>query len=204
MSDDRVTRTPSDECPASSRSLSGRFVKGEPGPNLRHGGRSILVRLEIIEARRAELEDHRAAIFADMGGRESVSRVKADPVERYLETSLIAEWLGGNLLADGVLTGKGRARAASTLYLQVLDRVARLAMALGLERRSRKIDLTDYLEQRYGARAEDSTSEPVPGQPIDAAPGSQDAPTADAEGLPAPAAEVAPDAERTRAEGDGA
>ena len=132
--------TPSAERPAAGRNR-GQFVRGAPGPALTHGGRSVQVRLALIDARRAELEEHRAAIFADLGGRENVSRVKADLVERYLETALIGEWLGGNLLADGVLTSKGRTRAASTLYLQVLHRLYRLTTALGLERQARRLDL---------------------------------------------------------------
>lgn len=117
----------------------GQFVRGEPGPALKLGDRSLLRRQVQIEARRGGLEPERAAIIADLGGAENVSNLKARLVDRYLETSLIAEWLGGNLLVDGVLTTKGKTRAAATLYLQVVDRVHRLSMALGLERRARDI-----------------------------------------------------------------
>jgi hypothetical protein len=185
MSEGQTTRTPSDERPESGRNR-GRFVKGEPGPALTHGGRSVQVRLALIDARRAELEDHRAAIFADLGGRENVGRLKADLVERYLETSLIGEWLGGNLLAGGVLTAKGKTRAAATLYLQVLDRLYRLTTALGLERKPKDaMTLDAYLQRRYG---------------------SQDAPQIAADTQDADTADRPADAERTRlvahAEGD--
>jgi hypothetical protein len=138
--------SPSAEVPARGRNR-GQFVKGEPGPGLRHGGRSILVRLALVDARRAALGEHRAAILTDLGGYENVGTLKADLVERYLETSLIAEWLGGNLLVDGVLTAKGKTRAAATLYLQVLDRLHRLTTLLGLERRARPVqNPADWIE----------------------------------------------------------
>jgi hypothetical protein len=141
---------PNAERPTTGRSKDGRFLKGEPGARLTHGGRSVQVRLALIDARRAELSEHRDAILADLGGRESVGRLKTDLIERYLETSLIAEWLGGNLLVDGVLTSKGRTRAASTLYLQVIDRLYRLTTALGLERKPKDtMTLERYLQSRY-------------------------------------------------------
>ena len=43
--------------------------------------------------------------------------------------------LGSELLERGVLTGKGKMRAASTLYLSVLDRYVRVSAALGLTRK---------------------------------------------------------------------
>ena len=115
-----------------------------------HGARSVQRRLAQIEARRGGLAPERAAILADLGGPENVSNIKARLVDRYLETSLIAEWLGGNLLLDGVLTTKGKTRAAATLYLQVVDRVHRLSLALGLERRAR--DLSCLTPQEWIAQ----------------------------------------------------
>jgi hypothetical protein len=131
------------------RCKGGHPKPGTPGPRLEHGGRSVEVRLALIDARRAALAESRQAIFADLGGAENVGRLKADLVERYLETSLIAQWLGGNLLVDGVLTTKGRARAAASFYLQVLDRISRLTAALGLERRAKAVPSPlDYIEGR--------------------------------------------------------
>jgi hypothetical protein len=61
---------------------------------------------------------------------------------------VIAGALGDDVLTRGVLTGKGQTRASVLLYLKVLDRFTRCAALLGLERRSRPVDLADYLRQR--------------------------------------------------------
>ena len=120
---------------------------GTPGPALEHGGRSLHVRLALIAEHRATLASERAAILADLGGAENVGTLKAGLIDRYQETALVASWLGGNLLVDGVLTGKGKARAAATLYLQVLDRLLRLSQALGLDRQQRAVPSPlDYMK----------------------------------------------------------
>ena len=62
-----------------------------------------------------------------------------------LEVILAA--LGNELLDGGVLTGKGAMRAATTAYLQVLDRFVRVAGRVGLERKARKIpSLEDVMD----------------------------------------------------------
>jgi hypothetical protein len=106
-----------------------------------HGARSLHVRLALLAECRSALAERRNGILADLGGPDGLSIIRTDLVERYLETSLLAEWLGGNLLAEGALTAKGKARAAATLYLQVLDRVSRLASTLGLDRRAKRLNV---------------------------------------------------------------
>lgn len=85
----------------------------------------------------AAVAEHRCEIEADLG--DGLSRIGRDLVHRYVETSLIATTLGADLATRGILTAKGRQRAALTAYLQVLDRQHRLALALGLERKTRRV-----------------------------------------------------------------
>jgi hypothetical protein len=125
------------------RCVHGHPRPGTPGPALTHGARSLQVRLALLAECRAALSERRNGILADLGGRDDLSIIRTDMVERYLETSLLAEWLGGNLLAEGALTAKGKARAAATLYLQVLDRLSRLASTLGLDRRARRLNVAE-------------------------------------------------------------
>jgi len=127
--------------PDGDRCVLGHPRPGTPGPALTHGARSLQVRLALLAECRLALAERRNGILADLGGPEDLSVIRTDMVERYLETSLLAEWLGGNLLAEGALTAKGKARAAATLYLSVLDRLSRLASTLGLERRQKRVDL---------------------------------------------------------------
>jgi len=101
----------------------------------------------------AVLQEQRSAIVSDLGA--DVSRIKGDLVQRYVEASLIADHLFNNVQQHGVLTGKGRTRAAVATYLQVLDRVVRLGQLLGLERRQKRVsDPFEYAAQTYGAKAD--------------------------------------------------
>jgi hypothetical protein len=112
----------------------------------------VQVRLALLAEARAALADRRNGIIGDLGGPSELGTIRRDLVERYLETSLLAEWLGGNLIAEGALTSKGRTRAAATLYLQVVDRVYRLASTLGLERRAKNAQTIDAYVSRFGGQ----------------------------------------------------
>ena len=70
-------------------------------------------------------------------------------VDRYVELDTVPSRLGGNLVAEGPLTAKGRTRAALSAYLAAVDRVHRLATALGLARRKKTVSLTQYLTDTY-------------------------------------------------------
>lgn len=90
-----------------------------------------------------------AAIVADLGGEMNISTIKRDMVGDYLGLRNVALYLGSNIGKHGVLTTKGRTRAAVTTYLQVVDRLTRLALTLGLERRTKQVpSIQDFLAQR--------------------------------------------------------
>ena len=136
------------------RCQAGHPRPGAPGPALTHGSRSVYLRLALIEEHRAQLEERRSAILADLGGAANTGVIKTDVAERYLETTLMLEWLGGNLLVNGVMSAKGSTRAAATLYLQVLDRFLRLVATLGLERQAKAVgSLAEYMNTRDHAPA---------------------------------------------------
>jgi hypothetical protein len=119
------------------RDTSGRFVSGHPGPALKHGCHSRHVERGLLLPPGATLPAERErAVLADLG---DLSTLQAGLVRRYVHAELIAEWLEGNLIAQGVLTTKGRTRAAVDVYLRVVDRVTKLAGELGLERRAKRI-----------------------------------------------------------------
>ncbi len=60
-------------------------------------------------------------------GREQLSAVQTPLVSELARLQIITDSLGADVVARGVLTGKGRTRAAVTAYLAVLDRQQRLA-----------------------------------------------------------------------------
>ena len=129
----------------------GRQENGQAGPgntlNLRHGLRStqLLEQPDIATWHAEEV----AAIETDLGGAAELSALQHASVREAARLEVILGALGGELLDHGVLTGKGKCRAATTIYLQVLDRFVRVAATLGLERKAKQIptDPAAYLAQ---------------------------------------------------------
>lgn len=128
----------------SGRNEAGRFVKGNRA-SLQHGLNSKRTAEELAPELVAAIAEKRAAIMADLGGEDGISVTRQQLVAEFLRVSVIADSLGDDLLRRGVLTGKGKTRAAATLYLRVLDRVHRLASVIGLERQQRHVSPLDYV-----------------------------------------------------------
>jgi len=137
--DDRDTRP-------EGRGPDGRFRPGNVA-RLTHGLRSCRVQAGALLPPGAALPaDRERAIVADLGG--DVPTITAGLVRRYAHLELIAEWLEGNLIAEGVMTTKGRQRAAVSAYMAVVDRLTRLGLTLGLERKARPVtNAAEYFKQ---------------------------------------------------------
>ena len=146
---------PFQELPEPGRHTDGTFAPGNVVA-LKHGAfsrRVIAGALEGQEEAIAALVQRQAAIAADLGGRENLSALQADLVRRYVELSLILDWLMDNVLSKGALTPKGNQRAALNAALQVQAQTVRLAEKLGLERRSKRVDLARaFAEHERGGR----------------------------------------------------
>lgn len=110
---------------------------------VRDGARSSRSGAELYPALADMLCEREAAIFSDLGGAEEVSTTKRELIVRFVQASAIADQLAGQIVQGGVTSAKGRPRAAVSLYLQVIDRVHRLAVAIGLERQSRPVHPLD-------------------------------------------------------------
>jgi hypothetical protein len=102
------------------------------------------------------LAEKEAAILADLGGAEQVSAVRHELVVRFLQSSAIAESLGANIAAHGVLTTKGKTRAALRLFLEVLDRQIKLAGAIGLGRQTKPVRSLEQAMREWGSRPADA------------------------------------------------
>jgi len=137
------TVAPNGEPPPSGhadRDPRGRFVSGNLAA-FQHGARSKAVLSGLTEGAEASraLIAHRREIEADLG--DGTSRVKRDLVARYVECCAMANFLGHDVAARGVLTARGRSRAALNAYLSVLDRQHRLGTSIGLERHEKPVSL---------------------------------------------------------------
>lgn len=118
--------------------VCGVFMKANVA-GMVHGGRSTALRRRIESEAAEALAERRQAILEDLGGEEQLSTIAADTVERYVVGEAMLTWMESNLLAEGVITAKGKRRAMHSAYLQQLDRVARLGALLGLEREPREV-----------------------------------------------------------------
>jgi hypothetical protein len=139
MSNDH--RQPSSEPAPSGRRANGTFAPGN-AQALRHGLYSRQVREALLPEQaeaRAAIAEQRRAIEEDLGGAESLSAITRDLIGRYVELRLIADFLAHQLAAVGPLTGKGRTRSALVAWLGVVDRQQKLAIALGLERKAKRV-----------------------------------------------------------------
>jgi hypothetical protein len=105
---------------------------------LAHGLRArTLVEQPELAAAHAEIAH---AIGAELGA--DLSTLKAAAVREAARLVLIVDSLGADLMGNGVLTAKGRNRAALSAYVLTLDRLHKLMTVLGLERRSRSLPTT--------------------------------------------------------------
>lgn len=118
----------------SVRDEQGRFVAGSPGPRLTHGLRSATL-TEVPELA-DKMRDIAQAIETELGGVENLTTLKRVAVKEASRLSLIVDSLGDDLLTRGVLTGKGRTRAALQAYGMAFDRLQRLMALLTLERKA--------------------------------------------------------------------
>lgn len=135
------------------RWADGKLRAGHPGPAFKHGARSVLLEAGRLPAQadaRAALQARETGIVTDLGGVDAVSAIAAGQVQRHVKLELVEGTLWDNLLAHGMLTGKGKSRAAALLWLQVVDRIQKSAAVLGLERRATNVqsfpELLDDLE----------------------------------------------------------
>ena len=138
MSDPNPTRTdlvPFEELPPSPpRDKQGRFQLGHPGPALRHGTRSELVRAGHLTNAAQVLAEQRMQLYAELGGGEALDVVVMRLADQFITLSAVAEYLAQRLQHEGPITGKGRTRASLTAYQRVVDSLDRLAQRLGYER----------------------------------------------------------------------
>ena len=139
-----VAFSPFQELAASGLSVSrdpgGRFAEGNTAA-LRTGCFSRQLQDDAAPWREQQI----AAIRADLGN--DIATLKAHTIEQLGTLLVVLRFLSANLMAEGPLTGKGRQRAATSAYLQVLDRYVRLAQTIGLDRQTRQLpNPADWLE----------------------------------------------------------
>lgn len=81
-----------------------------------------------------------AALVADLGGMSQLSAMQMPLVQETARLQIIADTLGHDLMTRGVLTARGKQRAALAAYALAVDRLDKLTMRLGLERKAKPVD----------------------------------------------------------------
>ncbi len=114
--------------------VTGQFVSGHV-VNLKHGRRAprLFTAPALAEALTARVE----ALERDYGGAGQLTTAEHALVVELGRLQLLTEAAGASLMALGLTTTTGKARAACSLWLGLLDRQSRLAGQLGLSRRTR-------------------------------------------------------------------
>jgi hypothetical protein len=137
---------PSPESPEPERrNNKGQFIAGRPGPALKTGAYSQLIRSGEYAGSRELLAESREELYRDLG--DDLPAVVRSMADAFIELGAVRNYLGSRLAAEGPLTAKGYTRALLTAYLNVIDRQAKLAQLLGLERRTKSVHPLDAVQR---------------------------------------------------------
>jgi hypothetical protein len=127
------------------REPNGHFAKGNT-LRMTHGlrcDRAAEAQLPGQEQLAALLPARRAAILAELGGLDTA--IARDEVDRYLRLVVLGETIWNDLAQKGVLTAKGKRRAALNAFLAISDRIDRLTNKLGIERKAKAAGFAERL-----------------------------------------------------------
>ncbi len=131
------------------RDARGRYVAGHSGSDRRTTGerspRILAGALPEQAEARAVIREMRIGIERDLGGAVNLSSVRLNTIDSFCALSFLEEYLLADVLARGVMTTKGRQRAVVSTLMSVIDRKARLAQLIGLERVSKRGTLADII-----------------------------------------------------------
>jgi hypothetical protein len=148
---------PSEQLPGSGRLPDGRFAPGNTEA-LTHGLRSVRVQAGQMAAQKDALDalpERISAIVESLGGADNLSPLAHGEVRRHGKLELIEAFCWQRIETAGPFTTKGTQRACVSLWLQIHDRLARSAQALGLDRRAkdiRRMSVQDWIEHEQQQR----------------------------------------------------
>jgi hypothetical protein len=125
----------------SSIGAGTRFQSSVPGPSLKHGERSWLVKHALApgqETLREALALDRAAIVADLGG--DVSTVTSRLIDSLLETIALKTWCAEKIATVGPWADGGRQRPVVGTFLKCVEVQRQLSVSIGTTRTEKVLD----------------------------------------------------------------
>lgn len=178
-----LDRAPAEEAQASPdrkkgqslpRGPKGYFVAGnahgnrfEPGnrAHWKHGRRSRRLQagqLPEQQALAAAIREQVELVVEELGGHAQVSTLKSALLEDWCRLGIYAKTVEQHLEQGGLLTGKGRTKAAAAFWLSLLDRRHRVAEKIGLLRVPKPVASLDDVVAALARRKATNTEEPTP------------------------------------------
>jgi len=106
-----------------------------------HGVRRYELRGILPEHAQQHVDAFHAGALSDRGGEANVSTIESGYIRRLAQLEGSLELLGDDIARRGVMTERGRPRAAFAAFLKTLETWDRFATRLGLERRQRHLDV---------------------------------------------------------------
>jgi len=138
----------------------GQFLVANQA-NLRHGLRAYQTRGVLPPDLKVDIDGFRAAVIADMGGLEELPAVRAGLVRLLVDCEVGKRLWMNEVIRRGVDSRPGK--AAYDRLLSTMDRWLRIALALGIERRSRQVMTLDQITDRFRRPVDDDqTPQHVP------------------------------------------
>lgn len=130
--------TPTDNSRTPGRDEQGRFAAGN-GAATTHGVRRYELRGALPDDVREWLARFQSTLEQDRGGAAELGAIETGYVRRLTQLEGALELLGQDIGEHGVMTARGRPRAAYRVFLETLATWDRLAQRFGLERKARQL-----------------------------------------------------------------
>jgi hypothetical protein len=133
-----------DKSQSSGRDHRGRWAAENDGA-LRHGARRYELRGVLPDEVQTAVDAWSHQLTSDRGGTSEMGAIESAYCRRLTQLEGALDLLGRDLHQHGVMTPRGRPRAAYKCFLETLATFDRLAQRLGLDRKAKRVDLARAL-----------------------------------------------------------
>lgn len=178
MNTDAIPSTPDEESSAlppepnprtTGRTVAGLFAPGNGigqatrfrgGERLQHGVRAFSLTGTLPDDVRDWRDDVKRGLILDNGGLDALTAAQKVLVDAVADVATHRKLYARFIDREGLLTSRGRRRAAEDGHNAATDRLVRLLSLLGIGRKARPVeDLDGYLARRYGPTRPQDTRE---------------------------------------------
>lgn len=116
-----------------------------------HGLKSHRAQLALMKGQehlREAFLEHRRELHEHVGG-DAAGVLKLDMADRYARLCVLEQTLEADIVEKGLFSKNGKPRQTVAMYLQIVDRLNKLAALIGVERVAKPVpSISEYLKQR--------------------------------------------------------